>query len=131
MTMPSMAAAKSDMKTKETREILVVFHVAEAVNENQQAKNVTITSMIAVKRIQHPAQLHGSGAEIEPAEIQRLAEGMPAQAWQGTPRTRAARKRPSPPMASDAASRRRPRLSNAPNPAMASGTAGISHIYLT
>ena len=76
MTTPSIAAEKNEREAEEAGEVFVVRHVANAEDENARPTNVTITSITAVERIEHPADAQRLFAESEPGEI---VEGAPSR----------------------------------------------------
>jgi hypothetical protein len=123
-----MAAANKRQKTKEPGEILVLGHVAQAVNKNQQADQRDHDGHDRPQRVQHPAQLHGGGAVIEPAEIARGPS--PNAAWSKKAAHDTRKEMLIAPMASPALNRRRRRAATRPTPAASSGAVGMSQRYL-
>ena len=79
MTTPSIAPAKSDEEAEEAREVFVVRHVADAVDEDQQADEGDHHQHDGGERIEHPAELQPLVAELEPVEVDRPARRSPAR----------------------------------------------------
>ena len=94
-------------------------------------KNATIISMMAA----NGSSTQPSGTEVSARSNQRKLQ-VSRKGWAlklvKNATHESNQETATPPMASEAASRRRSRLSNAPNPAMtSSGSAGINHRYWT
>ena len=72
-------SGKEREKAEEARKILVVRHVADGVDEDQQANEADHHQHHRRERIEHPTQVHLPAAELRshlnPAEVDRLADG--------------------------------------------------------
>ena len=64
---------KERQEAEEAGEVFVVLHVADAVDEDQQADEGDHHQHDGGERIEHPAELQPLIAELKPAEIDDLA----------------------------------------------------------
>ncbi len=122
-------------KTKEACEILVVGHVADAVNENQEPDQRHHHQHDCRERVKHPAELQPGFAHLKPVEIVNLTRRVAGRARDQRMSESAQRKqqgkqhRPNGP--SVAANRRLGCFITAITAAAASGDAGISQRFWT
>ncbi len=65
-------ARKQREKTEEACEVFVVLHVADGVDEDQQADKRDHHQHHGRKRIEHPAQVHVRPARVQPRKVHRL-----------------------------------------------------------
>ena len=63
---------KERHEAEEAREVFVVGHVADGINEDQQADKADHHEHHGGERIEHPSEIDGGVAESEPCEVDRL-----------------------------------------------------------
>jgi hypothetical protein len=68
-TTPSIAAANRLRKQKNRLEVLVLPHVAQAEDEDQQPDKAHHDAHERVQGVEEPAEAHGAVAEVEPGEV--------------------------------------------------------------
>ena len=67
-------SGKEREEAEEAREVFVVGHVAHGVDEDEQADEADHHEHDGGERIEDPAEIDGGGAEVEPGEVDELAD---------------------------------------------------------
>ena len=125
---------KERQKTEEAREVFIVGHVADAVDEDQQADERDHHQHHCGERIEHPAEFEPFAADLKPGKIEDLSRfgQLSAELKRLANATRESRNdRTMEPMATDAANLRFRCLARALRPAARTGIAGISQRFRT